>query len=120
MAQRLKEELGVKRVAPAHCTGHLAFKILSDTYGSDFVSAGLGAEITTPIFTDQFVGKQIFDSNGKFTSVLVVKGGAQTLSKDMQIHAVDAISGGTITCNGVSDMIDNVISSYVPYIEKQK
>ena len=45
MAQRLKEELGVKRVAPAHCTGHLAFKILSETYESDFIPAGLGSVI---------------------------------------------------------------------------
>jgi 7,8-dihydropterin-6-yl-methyl-4-(beta-D-ribofuranosyl)aminobenzene 5'-phosphate synthase len=45
IAQRLKVDLGVGRVAPAHCTGHLAFKILSETYGSDFVSAGLGSEI---------------------------------------------------------------------------
>jgi 7,8-dihydropterin-6-yl-methyl-4-(beta-D-ribofuranosyl)aminobenzene 5'-phosphate synthase len=45
IAQRLKEDLAVGRVAPAHCTGHLAFKILSETYGSDFVSAGLGSEI---------------------------------------------------------------------------
>jgi 7,8-dihydropterin-6-yl-methyl-4-(beta-D-ribofuranosyl)aminobenzene 5'-phosphate synthase len=45
LAKRLKEELAVKRVAPAHCTGHLAFKILRQTYGSDFVPAGLGSEI---------------------------------------------------------------------------
>jgi len=45
MAQRLKEELGVKRVAPAHCTGHLAFKVFSETYASDFIPAGLGSEI---------------------------------------------------------------------------
>lgn len=45
VALRLKNGLGVKRVAPAHCTGHLAFKILRDTYGSDFVHAGLGAVI---------------------------------------------------------------------------
>jgi 7,8-dihydropterin-6-yl-methyl-4-(beta-D-ribofuranosyl)aminobenzene 5'-phosphate synthase len=45
IAQRLKNDLGVKRVAPAHCTGHLAFKILNETYGSDFIFAGLGSEI---------------------------------------------------------------------------
>ena len=30
------------RIAPAHCTGHLAFKILKDMYGEDYVFAGLG------------------------------------------------------------------------------
>jgi hypothetical protein len=27
VARQMKEELGVRRVAPAHCTGNLAFKI---------------------------------------------------------------------------------------------
>lgn len=44
VAARLKDELGVDRVAPAHCTGHLAFKVLMDAYGPDFIRAGLGSE----------------------------------------------------------------------------
>lgn len=94
--------------------------IIGVTFGHKGETPGLGAEITTKMFTNQFIGKQIFDSNGEFTSILVVKGGAKTLPQNRQIHAVDAISGGTITSNSVSDMIDNVISSYIPYIEKQK
>jgi len=45
IASQLKNDFGVKKIAPAHCTGHLAFKILKDTYGEDYVFAGLG-EIT--------------------------------------------------------------------------
>jgi 7,8-dihydropterin-6-yl-methyl-4-(beta-D-ribofuranosyl)aminobenzene 5'-phosphate synthase len=45
LAQRLKNELGVAQVAPAHCTGHLAFKVLMSAYGNDFIRAGLGSEI---------------------------------------------------------------------------
>ena len=45
LALRLKDELGVRKVAPAHCTGHLAFKILRDHYGENYLFAGLG-EIT--------------------------------------------------------------------------
>lgn len=81
---------------------------------------GLGAEITSHAFEVQFIGKKIFDKNGNFTSIKVVKGGAQTLPADQQIHGVDAISGGTITSNGVNDMIKNVLESYLPYIEKEK
>jgi 7,8-dihydropterin-6-yl-methyl-4-(beta-D-ribofuranosyl)aminobenzene 5'-phosphate synthase len=44
----LKEQLGVQRVAPAHCTGMLAFKVLRELYGREFVPAGLG---TTVAFT---------------------------------------------------------------------
>ena len=40
LAARLKDELGVKQVAQAHCTGHLAFKVLMAAYGSDFIQAG--------------------------------------------------------------------------------
>lgn len=105
--------------------GNIALKddlntIVGVTFGHKGETPGLGAEITTGMFTDQFIGKQIFDSSGEFTSILVVKGGAKTLPEARQIHAVDAISGGTITSVGVSDMIDDVISSYIPYIEKQK
>ncbi|MCC6815865.1 MAG: MBL fold metallo-hydrolase [Saprospiraceae bacterium] len=41
----LKNELKVKRVAPTHCTGHLAFKILMDIYRNDFLFSGLGEKI---------------------------------------------------------------------------
>ncbi len=42
----LKNDLKVHRVAPAHCTGHLAFKILSDTYTTDYLYAGLGEALS--------------------------------------------------------------------------
>lgn len=46
LVQILKNDLKVHRVAPAHCTGHLAFKILNDTYKTDFLYAGLGETIS--------------------------------------------------------------------------
>lgn len=42
---RLKDELKVKRVAPAHCTGHLAFKILQDHFKENYVFSGLGETV---------------------------------------------------------------------------
>ncbi|MCB2208118.1 MAG: NADH:ubiquinone reductase (Na(+)-transporting) subunit C [Bacteroidetes bacterium] len=94
--------------------------IVGVTFDHDGETPGLGAEITTPMFTEQFIGKKIFDDQGNFTSIKVIKGGAKTLPQSEQIHAVDAISGGTITSNGVGDMIQNVVESYEPYIQKQK
>lgn len=79
---------------------------------------GLGAEIATPRFKDQFKGKTIF-SGGEFVSIDVIKGGVANLAADLQKHSVDAISGGTITSQGVNKMIENVLKSYLPYIEKQ-
>ncbi len=45
LIDKIKNELKVHKVAPAHCTGHLAFKILQDKFGKDYHYAGLG-EIT--------------------------------------------------------------------------
>ena len=79
---------------------------------------GLGAEITTEKFRSQFQGKTIF-SGGEFVSIDVVKGGIANMAADLQKHSVDAISGVTITSQGVNKMIENVLGSYLPYIEKQ-
>ena len=45
LVQTMKQDLGVKRVAPAHCTGMLAFKIFREVYGENFVFAGFGSEV---------------------------------------------------------------------------
>jgi len=90
------------------------------TFSHDKETPGLGAEIAEQPFKDQFVGKKIFDDQGNFTSIHVVKGGAKTLPAAQQIHGVDAVSGGTITSVGVDEMIKNVLEAYLPYIEKQR
>ncbi|MFA5418953.1 MAG: FMN-binding protein, partial [Bacteroidales bacterium] len=66
------------------------------------------------------VNKTIFDNQGNFTSIMVVKGGIGKLPENDRIHGVDAISGGTITSNGVNDMLKDVLESYLPYIKKHK
>ena len=45
LARRLREEHDVAQVAPAHCTGHLAFKLLREAYGDDYRFFGLGQKI---------------------------------------------------------------------------
>ena len=72
---------------------------------------GLGAEINRPFFQDPFKGKKIMEE-GKFVSIIVQKGGANG-----DIHKVDGISGGTITSDGVTDMIDERLSRYLPYFK---
>lgn len=92
-------------------------------YGANFghqgETPGLGAEISTPIFQDQFPGKAIFDDSYNFKSISVVKGGVGTMPDSEQSYGVDGISGGTITSNGVNDMIRDCLQNYVPYIKKQ-
>ena len=72
---------------------------------------GLGAEINRPFFQDPFTRKTIME-DGKFVSIIVQKGGANG-----DIHKVDGISGGTITCDGVTDMIEERLSKYLPYFK---
>jgi Na+-transporting NADH:ubiquinone oxidoreductase subunit C len=76
---------------------------------------GLGAEIADPPFQRQFIGKRIFDEAGEFRSIDVVKGGAPADAP----HAVDGISGGTITANGVQAMLRAGLLAYTNYFEKQ-
>ena len=45
-AKRLHDDYGVKRIAPGHCTGALAFKILRDLYKDDYLFLGLGSTIS--------------------------------------------------------------------------
>ena len=45
LSRRLREEHDVAQVAPAHCTGHLAFKLMRDAYGEDYRFFGLGQRI---------------------------------------------------------------------------
>ncbi|MDR1005451.1 MAG: NADH:ubiquinone reductase (Na(+)-transporting) subunit C [Bacteroidales bacterium] len=75
---------------------------------------GLGAEITTKAFQQQFNGKTIFD-NTTFKSVSVEKRADKN-----DPHAVDAISGGTITSQGVSSMLYDCLSFYIPYLNNNK
>ncbi len=76
---------------------------------------GLGAEINTPNFQHQFDGKKLFDDS-KFVSVKVIKN--QNTTKNP--HAVDAISGGTITSNGVDQMLAECLSGYLEFFKTQK
>ena len=84
-------------------------------YGATFdhksETPGLGAEITTPAFCAQFQDKQIFNTNGEYVSVQVVKGGASQDNK----HQVDAISGGTITSKAVEEMLWRNIEEYLEF-----
>jgi len=105
--------------------GNIALKndlntVVGVTFDHKGETPGLGAEITTTAFCEQFIGKTLFNDDGSFMSIMVVKGGAAKLPQNMQIHGVDAISGGTITSNGVNDMIKDVLTAYLPFIQKQR
>ena len=90
---------------------------LNTVYGASFghkgETPGLGAEIETEEFQQQFKGKKIFDDTGNFVSVNLIKGGAAPADT----HGVDAVSGGTITSGGVNEMLMRTIKTYLPYFK---
>ncbi len=71
---------------------------------------GLGAEIATEKYQQQFVGKTIFEGD-EFRSITLVKGGAHG-----DAHGVDAISGGTKTSDGVTAMLRTSLEHYLPML----
>jgi Na+-transporting NADH:ubiquinone oxidoreductase subunit C len=74
---------------------------------------GLGAEIKDSKFQAPFSGKTIYEGES-LVSIEVVKGGAS----EGDMHGVDGISGGTITSDGVTDMLQERLSRYVPFFEE--
>jgi len=88
------------------------------TFGHKSETPGLGAEISTNIFHAEFAGKKIFNEKGEFISITLVKGGVKSSRTILEENGVDAISGGTITSNGVSNMLKDCIKNYLPYFEK--
>lgn len=118
-------EQGIKYILPLYGAGlwgplwgYLSLDEDKNTvYGAVFdhkgETPGLGAEIATTPFGDQFAGKTIFD-NDRLTAILIKKGGNASGP-----HEVDAISGGTITSQGVEAMIKSYLSCYESFL-KQK
>ena len=67
---------------------------------------GLGGEIVSSSFREQFAGKSIMDADGK--AGMIVKAGSSGLP-----NGVDAITGATMTCDKVQAMLNDVIKSIV-------
>ena len=83
-------------------------------YGTYFSHAsetpGLGAEIATEHFQDEFKNKQVLE--GESIALSVVKNG-KVENPDFQ---VDGISGGTITSNGVDAMLKGCMAHYTKFL----
>lgn len=74
---------------------------------------GLGAEIATEKWQKKFQGKKLYD-NGEF-AVEMVKGLSAAAAKN-EVSKVDAITGGTKTCDGVNAMLATSIGKYESFL----
>ena len=97
--------------------GYLALNDDCNTiYGVYFSHAsetpGLGAEIAGDKFQGRFPGKKVYGENGEVGLSVMKK------SADAEFH-VDAVSGATITCNGVDAMLKLKLLPYYKYLNSQ-
>ena len=88
--------------------GYLAIKSDFNTVaGLEFYehkeTPGLGAEIDNPKWKALWKGKKIYQENGE-VSLKVIKGNVLASSDNVN-YEVDGLSGATLTCNGVTNLI---------------
>ena len=83
-------------------------------------TAGLGAEITQQWFMDRFKDEKVFNQSGQLVGIRVSKTNNDPKDFDKNDHEVDAISGATITGDGVTNMIIERLTHYLPYFEKER
>lgn len=78
---------------------------------------GLGAEIATPKYCAQFTNtaKTIYNEAGEFVGISVVKGGGT----EENPHAVDAVTGGTKTSEGLEKMIKECLVKYDAFFKSR-
>ena len=76
---------------------------------------GLGAEIATDKHQDMYKTKTIYEGDA-IVGILLKKGGADASNP----HEIDAITGGTKTSDGVTNMIKECLNYYKPYFDAQR
>ena len=81
--------------------------IVGITFSHEGETPGLGAEIVSEEFCKRFIGKQIRGNDGRIVGVKVKKHADAD-----NLHEVDALSGGTMTSNGVSEMLVDGLLKY--------
>ena len=78
----------------------------------------MGGEVDKKWFQQNFVGKKIFNSNKDLVSIKVMKGSASILPTDKRIHAVDGITGATVTSNGVTNFLLTDLIRYEGFLRR--
>lgn len=100
--------------------GYIAFnagctEIVGAYFDHESETPGLGAKIKDEAwFREQFKGQTVNFSKPD-DSFNIVKGGAPKNDKS----AVDAITGATMTCNGLDAALDTWFKAYMPFLQKK-
>jgi len=85
------------------------------TFYAQGETPGLGGEVMNPKWKAKWLGKQLYDANGE-VALKVIKG-----DQSENTNGVDALSGATITSNGVTNLLDFWMgeNGFGNYIAKQ-
>src|SRR5690606_33468103 len=99
--------------------------IVGVTFDHKSETPGLGQRIATPEIQERFIGKKIYDEQGNLVSVQMMKGehggGASSVEYyNNNPHAVDGMSGATLTGKGVNQMLKDYLKAYESYFVKLK
>jgi Na+-transporting NADH:ubiquinone oxidoreductase subunit C len=99
--------------------GYLAFEQDGQTVAGFSVynhseTPGLGGEIESNWFQNNFKGKKILNDHNQFVSVGIAKGRAENLPQNLQDHYVDGISGATLTGRYLSEGLEETLTKYEP------
>lgn len=88
------------------------------TFYSHAETPGLGGEVDNPDWKAQWVGKEVYDEQGR-PNVTVQKGGVPPGDPNAS-YKVDGLSGATITSNGVENLVNYWVSdnAFGPFLEK--
>jgi Na+-transporting NADH:ubiquinone oxidoreductase subunit C len=95
-----------------------ASTVVGLSYYDQKETPGLGGEVDNPKWKALWPGKQVYDHDGE-VSIEIVKGGVDAGSPRAP-HQVDAISGATLTSNGVQNMLHFWLGEhgFGPYLSK--
>ena len=87
-------------------------------FGHKAETPGLGAKIKDDAgFYADFSGKQLFKGDD-FVGITVLKGEGGNVKANASANQVDGISGATMTCNGVTSMMQGSLANYLEFLKQ--
>ncbi len=93
--------------------------VVGISYYQHAETPGLGGEVESDKFKNDFKGKEIYDDEGD-PAVKLIKGSVGPSTPDAE-HSVDGLSGATITSKGVQNMVNYWLGddAFGPYLKAQ-
>jgi len=79
---------------------------------------GLGGEVDNTLWKESWKGKTVLTEAGELVGIKVKKGAVDPSNANERKHAVDGLSGATITSKGVTQGIEAELRAFRPFLSK--